>query len=343
MERAGSGKFEPWMITDADDTPRDFSCTRIMQYEGALKTGKFENFSAMLDNFCTRASQLARIRQKAAATSKTVKTARDRLIRKFTAQQTELEKTAQRDRYRECGDIITANMHLMKKGQHVLIAQDFYSEKDETRTISLDPLKTPQQNAEKYYKDYTKAKNAEKYLTEQIRLGINEIEYLDSVLNEIELADGARDLSEIRSELMLTGYIRLQKHAKEKPVQSEPMQFESSTGMQIRAGKNNIQNDKLTLKTALRSDIWLHAQKIHGAHVIISCDAETPDEASLYEAASIAAYFSSARAAGKVPVDYTQVRHVKKPSGGRPGTVIYTDYKTIVVTPNEDLVTSLRR
>jgi predicted ribosome quality control (RQC) complex YloA/Tae2 family protein len=292
----------------------------------------------MLDEYFTRTSQLMRIRERASATTKTVKTSRDRLVRKLVSQQAELEETVDRDRLRECGDIITANLHLMKKGQQVLTAQDFYSEDGGMREIALDPLKTPQQNAAKYYKDYTKAKNAEKILSQQIMLGRNELEYLDSVLQEIEYADGARDLGEIRSELIQTGYIKPQKNTKEKPTESEPMKFISSNGMRILAGKNNIQNDKLTLKTASKHDIWFHAQKIHGAHVILVCDNAPPDETSLYEAASIAAYYSSARSGGKVPVDYTLVKYVKKPSGGRPGMVIYTDYKTMIAIPDAQLV-----
>ena len=342
IEQATSGRYEPWVITDACNTPKDFSYTRIMQYENALNTQRYKSFSAMLDNYYTQTAQINRARQKAAATSRTVKNAHDRLIRKLTAQKVELEKTADRNYYRECGDIITANLHLIKKGQGILTALDFYSEDGEMREIALDARKSPQQNAQKYYKDYTKAKNAEKYLTQQIRLGENELEYLRSVITEIELTDGARSLNEVRSELMETGYIKPQKDGKVKPVESEPMRFVSSTGMQILAGKNNMQNDKLTLKTAAKSDIWLHAQKSHGAHVIISCNAATPDETSLFEAASIAAYYSSARSGGKVPVDYTHVKQVKKPAGGRPGMVIYTEYKTIIAMPDEELVKRLR-
>ena len=338
MRRTGSREFEPWMITDAQNIPKDFSYTQIMQYESALDIRQCESFSSMLDDYFTRTSQLMRIRQRASATTKTVKTSRDRLVRKLVSQQAELEETVDRDRLRECGDIITANLHLMKKGQQVLTAQDFYSEDGGMREIALDPLKTPQQNAAKYYKDYTKAKNAEKILSQQIMLGRNELEYLYSVLQEIEYADGARDLGEIRSELIQTGYIRPQKNTKEKPTESEPMKFISSNGMRILAGKNNIQNDKLTLKTASKHDIWFHAQKIHGAHVILVCDGAPPDETSLYEAASIAAYYSSARSGGKVPVDYTLVKYVKKPSGGRPGMVIYTDYKTMIAIPDAQLV-----
>jgi len=231
----------------------------------------------------------------------------------------------------------------MKKGQIELVAEDFYSQDGGKRSIRLDPLKTPQQNAARYYKEYSKAKNAEKYLTEQMQLGENELEYLESVLEEIEQAEGERDLFSIREELTQTGYIRAHKQGKAKTTEPTPRQFTSSSGKQILAGRNNTQNDRLTLKTALKSDIWLHTQKAHGAHVIISCNGEAPDETSLHEAAVIAAYYSSARSGGKVPVDYALIKHVKKPAGGRPGKVIYTDYKTIVAVPDEDLVESLRR
>jgi len=343
IEQAALERFEPWIVAGLDKTPRDFSYTCIKQYEDALNTQQYENFSALLDDFYTRTAQITRLKQRAAATSKTVKNAHDRLMRKLTLQKAELDKTVDRDRHRECGDIITANLHLINKGQSTLTALDFYSKDGGTREIALDPRKTPQQNAQKYYKDYTKAKNAERFLTEQIRLGENELEYLRSVIAEIDLADGARGLSEIRSELIQTGYIRPQKHSKEKTAESEPLRFESSTGMQILAGKNNAQNDKLTLKTAAKSDIWLHAQKSHGAHVIILCYAATPDETSLFEAATIAAYYSSARSGGKVPVDYTLVKQVKKQPGGRPGMVIYTDYKTIIATPDEELINRMKR
>ena len=347
MDAAGAGRLEPYILCDADNSPRDFSYTRIMQYEGALNAERGRSFSDMLDGFYTRSAHLARVRQRASATEKTVKTARDRLVRKLAAQHEELKKTEGRDSLRECGELITANLHLMKKGQSVLTAQDFYKEEDGIfREIALDPLKTPQQNAAKYYKEYTKAKNAEKFLAEQIRLGEIERVYLESVLGAIALAEGERDLGEIRRELVQTGYIRAQKQEKrgrEKQSGAEPMRFESSSGMLILAGKNNAQNDKLTLKTASKTDVWLHTQKIHGSHVIISCGGAEPDEASLYEAASVAVYYSAARSAGRTPVDYTLVRHVKKPPGGRPGMVVYTNFKTIAAVPDEALIRRLRR
>ena len=342
MDAAKSGEFEPWLITDADGVPKDFSYTRIMQYEGTQSTEREKNFSALLDNYYTRKSQLERVRLRASATAKTVKTVRDRIVRKLAIQQEELIKSEKRDALRECGDIITANMHLMKKGEDELIAEDFYSENGGVRKIRLDPKKTPQQNAARYYKEYTKAKTASKLLVEQISIGENELKYLESVIAEIELAEGERDLQDIRDELMQTGYLKMPKQGKLKRTESAPMQFESSSGMKIFAGRNNVQNDRLTLKVASKSDVWLHTQKVHGTHVIISCAGTMPDETTLYEAAVIAAYYSSARTGGKVPVDYALVKHVKKPQGGRPGMVIYTDYKTIVATVDEGAVAELK-
>ena len=342
MELVATERFEPWTVVGADNTPRDFSYCDIRQYEAAASARREGSFSAMLDAYYTQTAQIARARQRGSAAAKTIKNARDRLVRKLIAQNAELEKAAQRDSLRECGDLITANLHLIKKGQSVFAAEDFYSESGGTREIALDPLKTPQQNAAKYYKAYSKAKTAEKYLAEQIKLAESELEYLESVLGELALAESERDVNEIRGELVSTGYIRERKAQKVKRAESEPLRFESTAGLRITVGRNNIQNDKLTLKTAARSDVWLHAQKIHGAHVIISCDGKEPDERSLHEAAALAVYYSSARSGGKTPVDHTLVKHVKKPPGGRPGMVIYTDFKTVIASPDEELVERLR-
>ena len=337
--------FEPWLISSADKKPVDFSFTQIKQYEGLYETKHEECFSGMLDMFFTCRAQEQRISQRSAATLKTMTTARDRLVRKLAVQKTELTETSKRDHLRESGDIITANLHTMKKGQQLLIADDFFSPDGVRREIQLDPVKTPQQNAAKYYKAYTKAKNAGHILVEQIKNGEKELEYTESVIEQIKRAENESDLNDILSELSLTGYIRKkskQKQQKGKQTESLPHMFKSTSGMKIFAGKNNMQNDRLTLRSAAKTDIWLHTQKIQGAHVIISCDGKHPDEITLNEAASIAAYYSAARTGGKIPVDYTQVRNVKKPSGGRPGMVIYNDYQTITAVPDEDLIIRLR-
>jgi predicted ribosome quality control (RQC) complex YloA/Tae2 family protein len=224
-----------------------------------------------------------------------------------------------------------------------LRAVDFYSEDGSEREISLDPRKSPQQNAAKYYKDYAKAKTAEKVLSQQIESGEKELQYLNSVLEEIEKAEGERDLTEIRQELTDTGYLKRQKTGKkEKRIEQKPMHFRSKTGYDIWVGKNNVQNDRLTLKTAFKTDIWFHTQKIHGSHVIISCGGTEPDSETMEAAAMLAAYYSQGRAGQKIPVDYTKVKNVKKPSGGKPGMVIYVDYKTMFVTPDEKAVESMR-
>jgi len=338
-----SGEYEPFIISDEIKSPRDFSYTRIQQYEGVMDVDVETDFSSMLDKFYTLKARRERIRQRSSATLKIVKNARDRIIRKLSVQQEELKKTSERERQRQCGDLIMANLHGMRKGERTLVAPDFYSDNGLFREIPLDPLKTPQQNAAKYYKEYTKAKNAEKYLTELIRDGEKELFYLESVTQEINMAESEQDLVDIRGELSQTGYIRTGTGAQgsKKRVESTPMRFLSSSGMQILAGRNNNQNDRLTLKTAMKSDYWLHTQKIHGSHVIISCEGAEPDDTTLLEAAAIAAYYSDARAGGKVPVDYTQVKNVKKAPGGRPGMVLYTQYNTILARPDEGLAERL--
>ena len=333
-----AGAFEPWSLYEAGSrAPRDFSYIEIKQYENAVGLRRMAGFSEMLDGYYTRSAQAARLKQRAAGITRTVKTARDRLARKLAVQHEELKLTADRDYLRQCGDILMANLHIMSKGQREIITQDFYSPDGGKRVIALDPLKTPQQNAAKYYKEYTKAKSAEKFLSEQIVKGESELVYLESVLSEMEYAESESDIQEIRSELMLAGYVKTAQAAKQKQTRPAPMKFASSGGMPIYAGRNNMQNDMLTLKTASKTDIWLHAQKTHGSHVIISCNGSEPDEKTLYEAAAIAAYYSSARASGKAAVDYALVKHVRKPPGAKPGMVIYTNYKTIMAATDEEM------
>lgn len=297
------------------------------------------SISQILDATFTQRSKTDNMRVRAATLIKTVKTTQKRLSRKLAAQKTELEQTAKREYYKECGDIIMANMHLIKKGDGVLIADDFYSDiAGAKREIPLDPLKTPQKNAAKYYKDYTKARNAKRHLTEQIKSGECELEYIESVLEQLARAENEQDLDDIRDELMQSNYLKLlsrnTKNVKKiRKIESKPIQIKSSSGVQILIGRNNTQNDKLTFKTASRFDTWLHAQKIHGAHVIIKSNGQAVDEATLLEAAGAAAFYSAARNAGKVPVDYTLVKYVKKPSGAKPGMVIYSEFKTVYVKP----------
>ena len=343
MEEIRAERFTPCLLVDGEGRPRDFSYTEITQYGDLYRRETPGSFSELLESFYSRRAGAERVRQRSADMTKTVKNALERVRRKLMNQRTELLATEKREEYRQRGDLITANLWNMQKGQRVLRTENFYDPAGGVCEIPLDPLKTPQQNAAKYYKDYTKARNAEKYLTEQIALAEREEEYLSSVLDEISRAEGESDLSEIRQELTDSGYIRQQKNApKKKRAPARPMRFISSTGMEIRVGKNNAQNDELTLHQAFKNDMWLHAQKIHGSHVIISTGGGDPDETTLREAASLAAYYSQGRGSGRVAVDYTRARYVKKPGGARPGMVIYTDYKTIQARPDEALAEKLR-
>lgn len=322
----------------------DFSFLPILQYGPETELKRYESFSGLLDDFYAARESQDRIKQKGQDFIKQVKNARDRVARRVANQEKELEATKDRERLRQFGDIVTSNLYAMQRGMTVLRASNFYDPEGGEVEIPLDPLKTPQQNAAKYYKDYNRAKTAEQVLRVQVEKGKQELAYLDSVLENITLAEGDRDLQEIRQELSDTGYLRRQKTAakREKRVVSKPMEFRSTAGLRISVGKNNGQNDRLTTKEARKGDIWLHTQKIHGSHVILHTDGVEPDSASLREAAMLAAWFSQGREGGNVPVDYTPVRFVKKPVGARPGMVVYYTYETMYVTPEEELVKKLR-
>ena len=342
-DRVNSGDVGPYLIAGPDGEPADFTYLPVEQYGQGYAVTRVESFSALLDAFYSRRDTEERRRQRARELSKTVKNARDRVARRLEAQRRELRDTEDRDRLRECGDIITANIYAMKKGQTQLAAEDFYDPQGGIRVIALDPLKTPQQNAAKYYKDYNRAKSARAHLTEQIESGQGELAYLESVLEEIGRAETERDLAEIRQELTDAGIIRAA--GKGRPAKrqvSQPMRFRSTAGLLIRAGRNNIQNDALTLRDSAKSDLWLHAGKLHGAHVVISCQGQEPDRQSVNEAAAIAACLSEGRGSSKVPVDVTWVREIKKPAGGRPGMVIYHTYRTVMAAPDEALMERLR-
>ena len=322
-ETVKAGRFTPTMIS-MDGRPRDFTFLPAGQYEDAAQVEKWPAFSPLLDAFFEQRERQDRVRQKGQDLIKLVTNARDRVRRKIANQEKELAATRDRDRLRQLGDILTSNFYQMEKG--------------------MARLRTPQQNAARYYKDYNRAKKAEEMLTIQLEKGRGELDYLNSVLENISLAEGERDLAEIRQELADTGYLRRPAKAKDRGrrVTSKPMEFMSTSGLRISVGKNNSQNDLLTCKLAGKGDIWFHTQKIHGSHVILWTEGGQPDLQSLNEAACLAAWFSQARDSGKVPVDYTPVRYVKKPGGARPGMVVYTTYETAQVTPDGELAKRLR-
>ena len=326
----------PYYTLSSDGTPRQFAFCPIRQY-GEYREA--ESFGGLLDSFYTLRDRKDAIRQKSQAVRKTVQNLCTRLTRKLAIQEQELTATFDRERLRQLGDILTANLHRIQKGQTSIDCEDFYDEDMKTVTIPLSPVLSPQQNAAKCYKDYSKLKNAEKELTRQMAMGQEELQYLKSVLEELNRADTEAELEEIRAELQQGGYVKADTGKKRmKQGKLPPMRFVSTDGYPIYVGRNNRQNDELTFKSARKDDIWCHASKVHGSHVIISCGGTTPPDNTITQAAQLAAFYSETGHGQNVPVDVTTVKQVKKVPSGKPGLVIYHSYRTAIVNPYPDIV-----
>ncbi len=327
----------PHMAVDRQKKPMDFSFFEILQYGTAAVVSEEESFSKLLDRFYSQRDQLERMRAREQDLLRILSNASDRLSRKINLQRAELSHCAQRDALRIAGDLINANLYAIKKGAESVELANFYDE-GKPLLIALDPALSPSQNAQKYYKEYRKAKTAEEKLTQQIELARKELEYLDTVLEALSRAANTQDLAEIRAELGAEGYVRVDRRKKEKPVLTgAPMKFETSDGFTVLVGRNNRQNDKLTLKTARNGDIWFHTKNIPGSHTVLVTQGKEPSSQAMEEAAVLAARYSRAKDSSQVPVDYTQIRNVSKPQGAKPGMVIYVNYKTVFVNPQQEL------
>lgn len=329
------------LLTDENGKKKDFSFVDVKQYGSFYGAKRFTSPSKLLDEFFGAAAKQDRMKQRSHDLLKTVNNAYERISRKIELQKKELAECGQRDVFRVNGDLVNANIYRLKKGMTKCELEDFYT--GEPREIALDARLTPAQNAQKYYNEYRKLDTAEKKLTELIKKGGDELLYLDSVLDSISRAESDWVLSEIRRELREQGYLRAVK-GDDRPSKkiSELLKFRSSEGFEILVGRNNRQNDLLTLKTAKATDIWLHTKDIAGSHVIIRTNGQTPSEQTIFEAAQLAAYHSKGRNGSGVPVDYTAVKFVKKPAGAKPGMVIFTNNKTLFITPNEGIVDKLK-
>ena len=341
-ESVVKSEFEP-VILMREGNPFDFSYMRISQYGETMELAEYSTFSELLDAFFSQKDHAESMRRKSRDLLHKTKSARDRTQRKLNARQQEMEKADDREQIRKEADLITANIYKLKKGMASFSCEDFYEPDCPERVILLDPLKTPQQNAAQKYKEYNKLKNAREHLTKLIEENTAQLDYLNSVMDEIERAESERDLAEIRRELITTGYLRTKKNARKEKVRAQgPLCFQSDDGFRILVGRNNAMNDDLSIRKARRTDYWLHTKSVHGSHVIIVCDDQTPPARTIEQAAAIAAYYSQARAGGKTPVDFTMVRNLKKPSGAMPGFVIYHVYETILAEPDEQLVMRLK-
>lgn len=325
----------PHMAVSAQGKPLDFSFLDIRQYGTAAVVKEAESFSKLLDDFYGERDHRERMRVREQDLLRLLSTHSERLSRKINHQRAELEQCARREELREAGDLISANLYQIEKGAASVQLQNFYDESLPMVTIKLDPALTPNQNAQKYYKEYRKAKTAEEKLNEQIDLAARELTYLDSVLDVLSRADSEQDLIEIRAELQEQGYLRASRDKRQKqPAVSAPMKFTTKDGFTVLVGRNNRQNDRLTMKLANNNDVWFHVKNIPGSHTVLVTDGKAPTPAAMEEAATLAALHSKAKDSAQVPVDYTQVRNVSKPQGAKPGMVIYVNYKTMFVTPN---------
>ena len=329
------------MLVSKDGTPFDFSFTNIRQYGTTLNKKEYESVSELLDDFYFEKDKINRTKRKAADLFKLLNSAIERTARKINNRKTELLKSESREEIRIFAELITANQYRLTEKTSVYKLENYYDDNN-LIDIPANPALSPLQNAQRYFKEYKKAVNAEKMLHNLIDEGEQELIYLDSVLDNLSRADSEREISEIRDELEQGGYLKIKKGnkiKKEKPLQ--PLEFKSSDGFKILVGRNNIQNDILTLKTAMNYDMWLHVQKYAGSHTVIIADKKEITETAIFEAACIAAYHSKAKDSSSVAVDYTLIKNVKKPTGAKPGKVIYNTYNTIYVTPEKELIEKL--
>ena len=303
---------------------------------------KFTTLSEMLDVFYHTKANRDRVQQQGGQLLHVIRKNLQRNKKKLKKLSNELKATENADEYRIKGEVLTTYLYQIKRGMTKITLPNFYDNNKEI-TISLSNQLSPSQNAQKYFKKYQKLKNAVTFVNEQIELTQKEVAYLEEIQTQIELATPA-DLDDIKTELQQEGYIKKkqQKSKRSSRVKiNKPESFVASDGTEILVGKNNLQNEKLTLHTAKKTDIWLHAKNIPGSHVIIKSN--NPSDETLFEAAMLAAYFSKFRSSANVPIDYVQVKNIRKPNGSKPGFVIYEGQKTLTVTPTEDFVLELRQ
>ncbi len=329
-----SNSPQPAMILDESEKPLEFSFMPITQYGNTLKLIKKENVFSLLEGFYSERDRLLRARSKGAELFKVIENAIERTSRKINNQQEDLNKCADRESIRINAELVTASQYRLQKGLSVYEVENYYDNNNIVK-ISVDPALSPSQNAQKLYKEYRKACTAENMLVKLIEEGKQDLAYLETVKDLLERSTLEREFGEIKDELIAQGFVKPKKTGKKqmKKQALPPLEFKTSQGLTVLVGRNNIQNDKLTFKTGRKGDIWLHAQKCPGSHVLLLAEGgEVPDDA-IVEAAEIAAYYSSAKDGTIVTVDYTDVKNIKKPNGAKPGFVVYYTYYSVNVKP----------
>lgn len=350
-----SGNFTPYLIKNRNGESVEFSFCEIFQYETSAVCVKLGNFSELLDSYYGERDLRDRIKQKSQDIFKLLSNAESRISRKAELQRADIEACKEKEKYKKYGDLITANMYMLKKGMKNVSLTDYSEESMPKVEIELETNLTPSQNAQKYYKKYNKMKSAEANLAVQLEQSASELSYIDTIFESLTKAQNEKDLEEIRDELRTGGYGKKleslsksknnAKKAARKKMKNEynPMVFKTSGGYRVLCGKNNLQNDYITTVAAGKSDYWFHVKNMPGSHVVMFCGDDEPDARDFTECAMIAAYYSSGKKIPGVAVDYTKVKNIKKPSGAKPGFVIYDTNYSAYVTADEQTVLSLRQ
>lgn len=325
------------IYVDNNGLYKDFYCVLLSSYNSNIKPLSFNSPSEMLDHFYSMKDKQERLLSRSTDLQKLIHVNIERCNKKAKILQANIVEGLKKDDSKMRGDLLTSYIYNIKPGDEFVEVINFFSENSEPIKIILDKNKTPSENIQKYYKRYTKLKKSEEWAITQLEKNTEELNYLNSVLTNILNVESYEEIEQIKTELRETGYIKFKvnKNAKNNKKQTEgkPHHFISSTGMDIYVGKNNLQNDYLSLKFAHRNDLWLHTKEIPGSHVIIK--GENIDDTTLHEAAILAAYYSKGKNSSNVPVDYTTVRNLKKPNGAKPGMVIYHTNKTFYINPND--------
>lgn len=323
------------------DAPKDFAFIDIKQYDNLATINHYDTFSQLLDYFYYERVRLMRIKARSADLFKTVTTLQERAVRKAINRTQELEDCKDKETYKLFGDLIAANMYRLEKGVPYYDLENYYDNNKIVR-IPADIMLTPSQNSQKHYKEYRKKQVAESKLNEFINEANDEADYFESVIDSLSRAETDGEITAIKAELASQGYIKKGNDKKKEQKSLKPMHFKTRDGFDVYVGRNNIMNDKLTMKTAKNYDTWFHVQLAAGSHVICETSGNRISDVAIHDCAVIAAYFSKARESSNVAVDYTLVKNVRKPNGAKPGFVVYDPYKTEFATPTIDEVESLK-
>lgn len=336
-----SDKIQPVILMDKN-RPKEFYFMPIKQYGSLLSQREFNSLSEMLESFYFERDRLFRTKQRAHLLSKTISTAIEHTSRRINIQSQELARTENAEEYKKYGELIAANAYSLQKGSSEYEVFDYYS--GENVSIKVDCSLTPMENSQRYYKKYKKSLTAKVKLKEEIEKGRQDLEYLESMDDLLARSTTFEEMKALKDELVSQGFLNTDNKTgkREKPKKLSPAEYRTTKGFTVLVGRNNTANDYLTLSYADKNDIWFHTKLIHGSHSILVTSGKEPDRESILEAAQIAAYHSKGRMSSSVPVDFTAVKNVRKPSGAKPGMVIYDNYNTVYVTPREDEVERLK-